>query len=311
VFAAFVLAAGHGTRLRPLTDTCPKALVPIGDRPALAHVLDRLAAANAARVVVNAHHHAALVAAYARARGAQVSEETSLLGTAGGLAAAGGLLGPGSVLVWNADILADIDAAAVVAAHAAVEERRGALATLVVRPCAGAPPGWGNVGLDAAGEIVRLRQQCARSDGRDRRDDEVQAAEFVGVHVVGPALRAELPERGCLVGDVYLPALRRGARLASFVGSGPFWDFGTVADYLAANRAWLATRGLASFVGPGTAIAPGIDMEGSVVGAGARVTGAGALERVVVWPGELALAPLADAVVAAGRVSCAPRDGAA
>ena len=101
-----ILCAGLGTRLRPLTDWCAKPLVPIGDRPALAHILDRLVGT---RAVVNAHHRAADIEAFARARSRDllVSVEPDLLGTAGGIAHASPLLGSGDILVWNGDILAD------------------------------------------------------------------------------------------------------------------------------------------------------------------------------------------------------------
>src|SRR5271165_2715018 len=136
MLSAMVLAAGLGTRLRPITLHRAKPLVPVGDRPILGHVLDRLAAAGISRVVVNAHHRAHDVRAYAEMQESLlVSGEPQLLGTAGGLAHAGGLLGPGRVLVWNADILADVDVGALLGAHAAAEgSLQHASATLVVQP---------------------------------------------------------------------------------------------------------------------------------------------------------------------------------
>ncbi len=289
-----VLAAGLGRRLRPLTDLCAKALVPVGDRTALAHVLDRLSVAGFTRIVVNAHHRARDVRDFVRAEGAgfegvEVSEERDLLGTAGGLARAAGLLGAaGDALVWNADILADVDPIAVVAAHVAAP---GRLATLVVQP---RDAGQGSVGLDAAGRVVRLR--------RERIAEEVRGGEFLGIHVVGAALRAELPERGCLVGDVYIPALRRGDILRAFVWESPFFDVGSVRSYLDANLAWLAGRGLERWAGSGAQVAPGVVLGPSLLGAGATVTGSGALDRCVVWPGSTAVAPLSNAVVAPGCI---------
>ncbi|MEO6574142.1 MAG: sugar phosphate nucleotidyltransferase, partial [Polyangiaceae bacterium] len=143
-----ILCAGLGTRLRPLTDWCPKPLVPIGDRPALAHILDRLVGV---RCVVNAHHRGAELEAFARARSGEVlvSTEVDLLGTAGGVAFASPLLGAGDVLVWNGDILLDLDPNDLVRAHRSE-------ATLVVRT---GPKGTGNVGTDDRGRIVRLRQE--------------------------------------------------------------------------------------------------------------------------------------------------------
>src|SRR5258706_15827748 len=104
--ATMILCAGLGSRLRPLSDWRAKPLVPVGDRPAVAHVLDRVRAAGAPRVVVNAHHRADDVRAFLP-RDIALSHEADLLGTAGGVAHAASLLGDGDVVVWNGDILAD------------------------------------------------------------------------------------------------------------------------------------------------------------------------------------------------------------
>jgi mannose-1-phosphate guanylyltransferase len=292
VIAAMVLAAGMGTRLRPLTDLCAKPLVPVGDRPALAHVVDRLRQAEAARIVVNAHHRAADVVRFAASAGGDlhVSEEVDLLGTAGGVRHAGPALGDGDVLVWNGDIIADVDPRALCEAHA-TRAQDGIVATLVVRPLA---RGKGGVGLDGAGRVVRLRNRSFA--------DEASGGEFLGIHVLGESLRARLPERGCLVGDVYIPALERGLRLTALLHDGPFFDIGSVESYLDANLAWLRARRLERWMGPRARIAPGAILHETVVGEGASVSGDGSLERCVVWPGAEATGPLADAVVAPGLV---------
>jgi mannose-1-phosphate guanylyltransferase len=290
-----VLAAGLGSRLRPLTASMPKPLVPVGDRAALAHVLDRLASAGATRVVVNAHHEVGAMEAFVGVRASQerpmLSVEVELLGTAGGLGRAAPLLGEGPVLVWNADILVDLDVNALVGAHAAGPARE---ATLVVQM---RNAGEGTVGLDRTGRVVRLRRERFGAEA-----DEASGGEFVGIHVIGEGLRAALPERGCLVGDVYLPAMRRGARLESFRCDAPFFDIGSLERYLEANLAWLTLRALASWKGPGAAVAEGVTLDRSVVGEGATVAGQGSLARCVVWPGAAARAPLADAVVIPGAV---------
>ena len=90
-----------------------------------------------------------------------------------------------------------------------------------------------------------------------------------------------LPDKGCLVGDVYIPALARGERLHAHVTKASFVDIGSVAQYLEANAQWLRSRGLASWAHPSAVInAP---IEGSVIGARA-VVDAPALASVV-WPG--------------------------
>jgi mannose-1-phosphate guanylyltransferase len=284
VLPAMVLAAGLGTRLRPLSDLRAKPLVPVGDRPALAHVLERLRAAGVARIVVNVHHRAHEVRAFVDAQpgGVAVSEEAELLGTAGGLAQASDRLGEGDVLVWNADILASVDPRALAEAHA----RESPEATLVVQPMA---PGAGSVGLDQAGRVVRLRQE--------RFGEEAGGGEFLGIHVLGAALRARLPPRGGLIEDVYVPALARGATLRAVPYADRWHDIGTVAAYLDANFAWLDARGLSSWSGAGARVSDRVALDRCVVGAGAAVGGEGVLARCVVWPGARAAAPLQGVVV--------------
>lgn len=105
--AGVVLAAGAGSRLRPLTDAVPKALVRVGGRPLLDGALERLAAAVGGgphRLAVNAHHHADQVAAAVGARAHLSREEPEALGTAGALAALAPWLGGRDVLVTNADV---------------------------------------------------------------------------------------------------------------------------------------------------------------------------------------------------------------
>lgn len=129
---ALVFAAGLGTRLRPLTDTMPKALVEVGGRPLLAHILTRLSAAGIRAAVVNVHHFADQVIDYLTTHDfglkVQVSDERDLLReTGGGIRHARGLLGDRPFLVHNVDILSNLDIPAFCAAA-----RPGALATLLV-----------------------------------------------------------------------------------------------------------------------------------------------------------------------------------
>lgn len=104
---AFVLAAGLGTRMRPLTDTLPKPLVRLGGRPLIDHVLDRLAAAGVTRAVVNAHYRADQLIEHLESRTAPeivVSDERdALLDTGGGVVRALPLLGNAPFLIHNSD----------------------------------------------------------------------------------------------------------------------------------------------------------------------------------------------------------------
>jgi mannose-1-phosphate guanylyltransferase len=287
-----ILAAGFGTRLRPLTDELPKPLVPVGDRAAVAHIADRLAKAGIHAAVLNTHH---LAAAFTPRRIAalplrlQVIHEAAILGTAGGVANAAPLLGNGDVILWNGDILADVDVAALLEIHRSAQ----AAATMVVAP---RKLGEGTVGLDDAGAIVRLRGE--------RFGVEARGGDFLGVYALGPVLRARLPHEGCLIGDACLPTLRAGGRLASLTVTTPWDDIGSIASYLRANTRWLARRETRSYVGDGAEIAEGVTIEDSVIGAGAQVTGRGCVRGAVIWPGARVEAPVEAVVVTtSGRIA--------
>jgi mannose-1-phosphate guanylyltransferase len=295
--AAMVLAAGLGTRLRPLTDLVPKPLVPLGDRPMLAEVVSRLRAAACVPVVANAFHGRGALAAWCEGAGVLVSDETDLLGTAGGIGHAAALLGAGDVLVHNGDVLADVDLTGLLKTHAQTR----ASATLAVVPLAS---GGGNVGVDDTGRIVRLRKETFAPG-------ETRGGEFAGIHMVSADVRAMLPARGCIVGDVYMPLLRAGGVLRDYPAAS-LVDVGTPAGYLDANLAWLARKGLPAFVAPDAQVASGVTLDRTIVGRGARIEGHGALVGCVVWPGATARAPAVDTIFAcsldAGEVITLTRD---
>ena len=104
---AMVLAAGMGNRMRPLTDTLPKPLVPLAGRPLIDHVLDRLAAAGISRAVVNVHYLASKLEAHLKGRTVPeiaISDERGLLlDTGGGVVRALPLLGPEPFMIHNSD----------------------------------------------------------------------------------------------------------------------------------------------------------------------------------------------------------------
>jgi len=304
---AMVLCAGLGTRLRPLSTWLAKPLAPVGDRPALAHILDRVRTFGGP-TIINAHHHVDQLRAFleGEARNVLISEEKELLDTGGGVrrglesirasagasasagagASAGASAGaPEPLLVWNGDILTTLDLPSLRAAHSLTPGPAGA--TLVVRP---SPTPSGNIGLDASNRVVRMRRETVLPG-------EVRAADFLGIQVIGGGLYPRLPERGGLVEAFYLPLLADGVLVRAWETDAPFHDIGTLATYLAANLAWLAERGVASFVGEGADVAAGVTLAGCVLGKGAVAEGEGALSRCVVWPGARAVAPLDGAVV--------------
>lgn len=282
-----MLAAGLGTRIGRLSRFRPKPLLPVGATTPLDHAVAKLRAAGARRVVANAAHLAEQVVARGAALGIEVVVERAPSGTAGGLAAAGDRFdGAGRVAVWNGDILADVDVRALIAA---LDAHPGALAALAVHDLGA--PGHGNLGVAADGRVVRLRKQSFPALG-----DEVHGALFSAVHVLARPLVDRAPAEGCLVGDVYLPALAEGAELRAVTWSGAWHDIGDPASYLAANLAQLDAR--RAWVLECASVAATVVLDASVVGAGAHVVGEGVLREVVVWPGATIAAPRTRAIAA-------------
>jgi mannose-1-phosphate guanylyltransferase len=284
---AMVLCAGLGTRLRPLTDHLPKPLMPVGDRPALAHVLGAIRSAGIDRIAVNTHHRAEAFDARRAELGIgdlSIVHEPEILGTAGGVRNARVELGEGDVLVYNGDIVAPaLDIRALVSEW---EECGDAAALWVVKP---RTDGKGTVGIDDAGGIVRLRG-C-------RFGKEARSGDYLGIQMLGKGLREALPEAGCLVGDVAMPFLGANGRIATFTFDAEWDDIGDVDGLLRANVAWLERRGAPAWAGPGASIDPAVTLLRSVVGAGAVVEGRGELRDCVVFAGAHACAPIERAIV--------------
>jgi len=271
-----VLAAGLGTRMRPLTERRAKPALPVLNRPLIAHTLLRLARAGVTDVVVNLHHRPASVRRAigpGRPFGLRVrySREPRILGTGGGPRQARRLLGRGPVLLVNGDVLFDFDLRALVRRHRA----SGALATLALRPNPD-PSRYGPVVTDRSGRVLSLAGRPAGAHGR--------VSLFAGVHVVDPALFERLP-RGASdsVRDLYAPLVAEGGHVAGVRLRGAWYDLGDPPCYLAAQRRLLRRLRRKRLLGEAACVAPRGQVTGSVVGAGSRV---GPLARVrdsVLW----------------------------
>lgn len=254
-FKAVVFAAGVGSRLKPFTDSHPKALVPVAGVPLLERVLRRLVAAGADGIVVNVHHFAGQVVDFLQSHDwgvpVAVSDESDLLlDTAGGLARIvreqpmiADLAADDYVLAHNADIYTDLDLAAMVADA----RRSGADAMLLVDP---ARQSSRRLMWDADG---RLRGWINTATGERRPADLVTdglaPAAFGGIH----AIRSSLLDRiSAQAGEVIAPkgitdfyiANCGDADIRSHVPAAPYaWhDVGTPAKLAEAERHALALR---------------------------------------------------------------------
>lgn len=202
---AMIFAAGLGTRLRPLTNNCPKALIEVGGEVMLGRVLRRVVEAGVNEAVVNVHHLPQMIVDYLAANNnfgitIHVSrEDEMLLDTGGGLLAARDWLdGEEDILVHNADIFTNVDLKSMVAAHVATDadatlmawERSSSRVLLV--DSSGRMRGWSNL---VTGEV--------RPENATDRYGMLRHLAFGGVHVVSPRIFSELDRYSSHSGSVF------------------------------------------------------------------------------------------------------------
>ena len=222
---AMILAAGLGTRLRPLTDHSPKALVEVAGRTMLEITLARLRSFEVRDVIINVHHFAEQVIAYLEANHnfgmhIEVSREEILLDTGGGLKKAAHFFRsvPGDpeepFLVHNVDVVSDIDLRRMLQFHA---EKR-ALATLAVQN-------------RTASRYLLFDDQCQLCGRESKNQNELlcsspslQPLAFTGIHAISPRLLPLLTEQGAFsVITSYLRLAAQGEKILSFRADQYYW----------------------------------------------------------------------------------------
>jgi NDP-sugar pyrophosphorylase family protein len=228
---AMVLAAGLGTRLRPLTDERPKALVEINGRTLLEITLARLREFGVREVIVNVHHFADLVVSYFAEKNdfgmrIEVSREDELLDTGGGLKkAAWFFLEDGSdepFLLHNVDVISDINLVAMVDFH----RSQGALATLAVQERRSSR----QLLFDGKGLLCGRRFENEGRTELAREADPLRPLAFCGVHVISPRMLERMTEHGAFsIIQSYLRLAGEGEKIAAFRADESYWrDLGTV-----------------------------------------------------------------------------------
>jgi NDP-sugar pyrophosphorylase family protein len=277
-----VLAAGLGTRMRPLTLLAAKPVLPVLNRPLLHWTLERLARAGVRDVIVNTHHLPATVRRALGDGGAfglrlRYAHEPRILGTGGGPRAVRALLGREPFLLVNGDVLFDFDLAEVVERHRA----SGARATLVL---------MNHRDVESYGGVVIGRDGFIRSIAGLPRPVPGRGALFTGVHVMDPALLERLPPgTSDSVRDLYAPLLAEGERLLGVRVRSAWYDFGNPSLYLASQIAMMARgfggRPRASLVHPEARVHAGARLRRCVVGRRCVVEAGAELSDSVLWDG--------------------------
>lgn len=246
---AMILAAGRGTRLRPLTDQTPKALIAVGGRPLLAKAMDRLVKAGAKRIVVNTHHHADQIRAFLTDHtppGVEVvlsPEPDGPYDTGGGLLAAAPLFRrDGVFLLHNVDVLSRIPLGQLLATHRAERAHHGdrLVATLAVQARSAAR----QLLFDEAGLVGReIRQGDGSVVAEHAREPvgTIRRFAFAGIHAIEPAM-LDLPTRTGTFSIIawYLDLVSRGHLVLPFDASAYEWtDVGTAERLAEAEaRGW-------------------------------------------------------------------------
>src|SRR5712692_595861 len=238
---AMVLAAGLGTRLRPLTDDRPKALVEVGGRTLLEITLARLRVFGIREVIINVHHFADMVVEFLKANDnfgmrIEISREDLLLDTGGGLKKAAHFFLEGSsgqddsFILHNVDVISTIDLNRMVKFHT----ENQALATLAVQDRETSR-------YLLFDEQLRL---CGRRSGRDQKTEfvrssqQAQALAFSGIHVISPRVFAMMIEEGVFsIITSYLHLAAHREKILAFRADEYYWrDLGRPDNVMQATQ---------------------------------------------------------------------------
>lgn len=237
-----ILAAGLGTRLRPLTDNRPKALVEVSGRALLEITLVRLRGFGIRDVMINVHHFADMILDYLKAKQnfgmhIEVSREDILLDTGGGLKRAawfflGGADSDGSAepfILHNVDVLSTIDLARMLQFHS----EHHALATLAVQD----RKTFRYLLFDEAGLLCGRRSGLNGNPELVRSLPNPRALAFSGIHVIAPRLLPMLSEQGVFsIINSYMRLAGQGERIIAFPADAYYWrDLGRPGDLAQAS----------------------------------------------------------------------------
>jgi len=261
---AFILGAGLGNRLRPLTERLPKPLVPLFHRPLAAWVMDACTRVGIEQFAINTHHLPAAWQAFTPAADLSFFHEPILLETGGGLKNVAAWIGQDSILVHNGDIFSTLPLEQLIAAH----EASGLPVTLALRSTGEAK----HLALDATGtRVIDIRQSLGNGVGTHV---------FSGIYCITAAFLERLPagEKISVI-PAFLELARVGQLGAIVLDDGVWLDLGDRDSYLQAHR----ELALAPAIHPEASVEAGAVIECSVIGPGARIEAGAVVRNSVVW----------------------------
>ena len=291
-----ILAAGLGTRLRPLSYELPKPVVPVLSRPLCTYNMEFLRRSGIKSFVMNLHTQPKLIQQSVTGWGGRTVRidftiEPVILGTGGGLWNAREFLKGSTFVTMNGDMILSFPFASALAYH----REKNALATLVLFPDSARryTPVW-------VGEEGRITGFGSRTDGG------AQSGFYTGCQIVEPELLSKIPpsRASCIIRETYTPLVADGAPVYGFLSSGRFQEFGTPADYLEGTLALLSgRRRKATFsvtddrgvtitppvhISPKANVAPGARIgPAAVIEDNATVADGASVTRSILWPGSV------------------------
>jgi NDP-sugar pyrophosphorylase family protein len=284
-----ILAAGLGTRLRPLSYELPKPIVPVLGRPLCSYNMEFLNRSGVREFVLNLHRQPKLIQQRVNGwAGKKISVkytvEPEILGTGGGIRNAASFLSGGTFVTANSDTVVRFPFAPALSFH---REKR-AMATLILFP--DPEKRYTPVWTDKEGRIAGFGSDAGSG---------IRSGFYTGFQIIEPELLARIPagKASCIIRETYTPLLGEGAPVFGFLTSGYFREFGSPSDYLYGTLALLSEKSgrdaahvhisPRARIGPGARIGPeAVIEEDATIGENAVVF------RAIVWPG---------AVLAAGQ----------
>jgi mannose-1-phosphate guanylyltransferase len=278
-FKAMILAAGLGTRLRPLTLSRPKVLVPVQTRPLLHWLVEYLRLSGAEAVIINAHHLGGTLVDYVDKEDfgipVEVRVEESILGTGGGIRNVVDFWDNRPFVVINGDILSSIDIQEVLRSH----QRSAADATVVLTD----DPQFNTVTVAEDGRITSFRGGPGPH------------LAFTGIQVLTPGVLEIIPtETAVSIIDCYLDLMAAGGKVMAHAVHEPFWrELGSLAGYHKSHHDlfhldYVPLTGLRvnmkSVVHSSARLGSGVSLDGMVcIGAGCELGGGVQVQNSVLW----------------------------
>jgi len=247
----FILAAGRGERLRPITDYIPKPLLPVLGKPVLESVIERVSALGIQKIGINLHHKKEDIEKWIEQSAfngkIELFTEDPALGTGGALKNAEGFLKNSTFLIHNSDIISDIDLTRLIDYHLS----SGNLVTLAVHDY----PEFNTLQIDGKGFFKGIGTS-----------QELRKFAFAGRAVYEPDLLTILPAGVSSVVDAWRKAIDQGYKIGTFDVTGCYWtDIGTPASYARAVIAELRENGETVYLHPSVNSCKNVGMDGYVV----------------------------------------------